>query len=370
MRKSFGPRNYLAAVAAFVLSTGACGSGDADVVTTTAPTVTTVATTVATSIMPPPEAQLTVEESVVTVNGTEIPRADPTAIEVDDQVALGEGALAFLRLGDSFVFELIKRTKLRLESVEALSVDAFLESGHLRFTVKEGTDAQLTLTTPNTVLKTLRSGTQFTFCQAQTGGVCVSVNEGEVEVTKAGKTETFVGGESSFAGPDDPLGPPICVPAEAFDEWFAASRRNEDPSPLSELVGSFPPCSEASADSTMITVIVPGAVQWTDTGLDVRQDDIVAIEAGGAVALAVGRAVADPDGDLDVEVRGSNLPGLEEVNHGLLVGRIGETGVPFVVGRSALFRAETGGRLFLGINDVGLENNSGEFVANITVIVP
>ena len=50
-----------------------------------------------------------------------------------------------------------------------------------------------------------------------------------------------------------------------------------------------------------------------------------------------------------------------------MIGRIGEAGAPFLVGSELSSTADTEGRLFLGINDIDVENNSGEFTATITV---
>ena len=62
-----------------------------------------------------------------------------------------------------------------------------------------------------------------------------------------------------------------------------------------------------------------------------------------------------------------NVEGLEEENHASLIGRIGESGAPFLVGSELSFTADTEGRLFLGINDNSVKNNAGAFTATITV---
>jgi hypothetical protein len=57
-------------------------------------------------------------------------------------------------------------------------------------------------------------------------------------------------------------------------------------------------------------------------------------------------------------------------NHAGLIGRITESGTPFLVGADTEFTADEDGRFYLGINDGGLENNSGEFEASVTVTHP
>ncbi len=115
------------------------------------------------------------------------------------------------------------------------------------------------------------------------------------------------------------------------------------------------------------SVVVPGTDPWTDTGIDLSIDDTVSIAADGGVAPAADLPPHDPNGLLDPRGRPFNLEGLEEANHAGLIGRIGEAGAPFQVGSELLFTADTAGRLFLGINDVDLGNNAGEFTATITV---
>ena len=65
--------------------------------------------------------------------------------------------------------------------------------------------------------------------------------------------------------------------------------------------------------------------------------------------------------------RRCNVGGLEEPNHDSLVGRIGDDGAPFQAGSQPQFTADIEGRLFLGIDDMDVESNAGEFTAAVTV---
>jgi hypothetical protein len=51
-----------------------------------------------------------------------------------------------------------------------------------------------------------------------------------------------------------------------------------------------------------------------------------------------------------------------------LIGRIGGSGIVFEVGVRGAFRTLSGGRLFLGINDDSMANNSGFWTAAVTVL--
>lgn len=117
------------------------------------------------------------------------------------------------------------------------------------------------------------------------------------------------------------------------------------------------------------SVVVPGTESWTETGIDLSIDDAVLIEAEGAVTPKTDtESRVGPDGMPDrPSAQQFNVEGLEDANHASLIGRIGETGAPFLVGSELATTADTEGPLFLGINDTGVENNAGEFTATITV---
>jgi hypothetical protein len=123
------------------------------------------------------------------------------------------------------------------------------------------------------------------------------------------------------------------------------------------------------AGSAAVSVVVPGTKEWTDTGIDLSIGDGVLIEADGAVTPSRrDEPLHGPNGVPDrPSARVFNVEGLEEANHNSLIGRIGEAGAPFQVGSRLLSKADTEGRLFLGINDVDVANNAGEFTATITV---
>jgi len=115
------------------------------------------------------------------------------------------------------------------------------------------------------------------------------------------------------------------------------------------------------------SVNVPGTATWTDTGIDLHEGDDVSVTASGTVfpGLPDRSIAATPDGVPNrPEFRSANV--VAGVDHSGLIGRVGATGQPFVVGHDDRFTAAAG-RLFLGINDVGVENNDGSFSASVTV---
>ena len=121
-----------------------------------------------------------------------------------------------------------------------------------------------------------------------------------------------------------------------------------------------------SGVTEVIDVVVPGTVQWTDTGIDARVGEHFAVTATGMVEHGGGGSVG-PDGDQALTNFGANI--VNCVGHASLIGRVGAGGDPFFVGSDDTFAATANDRLFLGINDTGVDNNGGSFAADVATDV-
>jgi hypothetical protein len=318
------------------------------------------------------QADLVVAAGPISVNESEIGTGEGDSIDLGNQITVGPGGKGFLTIRDLGRFELFKQSVIRLETWDRTEAGAVLDAGHVTFTNDEST-TPLTLETPSSTIKTLEPGTQFTACQPPTGDTCVVVQEGSIELTSAGLSQTYEKSEGTFTEAafltnGQPPGPAICVPNQDFNAWFEKARLNEETPPLGQLVGGYFECG--AEPPRTVHVFVPGTVIWTDSGIDVVTGDRVEIKAGGRVKHSDGGPLLTPDGDPNLPGHPSNLEGVEAANHAGLIGRVGEEGVPFVVGRSVEVIVESEGRLYLGINDVDVTNNDGEFVAIVTLITP
>jgi len=111
------------------------------------------------------------------------------------------------------------------------------------------------------------------------------------------------------------------------------------------------------------SVSLPAATAWTNTNLKVTKGDRINVTASGTIVYgpnltcdANGAARPSPD-------PGSIIGG----QHAAVIGLVAGSGLPFYVGASYNGIAPASGQLLLGINDVGLTDNTGQFNATVRV---
>lgn len=107
------------------------------------------------------------------------------------------------------------------------------------------------------------------------------------------------------------------------------------------------------------TVTVDAAVQWADTGVDVRGGQEVYFSATGRVRWGPGNNDGPEGAERSPRNAGSPIPSRPA---GGLIGRIGESTDYFFIGNEqGAIRMRASGRLFLGVNDDYLKDNTGRF---------
>ena len=106
--------------------------------------------------------------------------------------------------------------------------------------------------------------------------------------------------------------------------------------------------------------------RWTDTGLYVAAGDRIFFDAEGTLQMSIGGPdVATPAGATSGR-RAAEAP-LPRAAAGTLIGRIGDS-PPLLIGdQRTIARAPVSGRLYLGVNDDHLADNSGEFRVSVTI---
>jgi hypothetical protein len=95
---------------------------------------------------------------------------------------------------------------------------------------------------------------------------------------------------------------------------------------------------------------------WTDTGIDVRAGQEIYFQTSGQVTWSPNKRV---DANGTTNSRPDPARPLPTRNGGALIGRIGERDI-FLIGLDVgPFRIRQNGRLYLGVNDDNLEDNTG-----------
>lgn len=122
--------------------------------------------------------------------------------------------------------------------------------------------------------------------------------------------------------------------------------------------------SNSQAPSGAREVVVPGNVQWTATGLNVRRGQRLRFESSGEIRLSLnGEDISRPAGALSF--RFAQKAPIPTIPAGALIGRI-NNGQPFSIGDTTqVFDMPENGRLFLGVNDDHVNDNSGNYVVRV-----
>jgi hypothetical protein len=133
------------------------------------------------------------------------------------------------------------------------------------------------------------------------------------------------------------------------------------PTPTATATTSAPPAGP-------VQVIVPANQLWTDTGIDCAPGETLKMTATGTILHNVDdpASAVGPDGTDITFFRQWNVEGLPDANTASLIGSLDRAN-PFVVGSGTTYACPTVGRLYLGINDVGVANNGGQFIATVEV---
>jgi hypothetical protein len=113
-------------------------------------------------------------------------------------------------------------------------------------------------------------------------------------------------------------------------------------------------------------ILVSSRNEWTDTGIDLNAGDAVTIQAAGTIQFSPSpRDIAEPNGAAG-RAATAHAP-LPRAEIGALIGRIGRVSPFFVGALLDRLRAPNGGRLYLGVNDDILQDNTGDFRVTVTV---
>ena len=124
------------------------------------------------------------------------------------------------------------------------------------------------------------------------------------------------------------------------------------------------PSQRSAAPANARSVVVPSNVQWTNTGFNVSRGQYLRFEPSGEIRLStngddIGRAAGALNG------RTAEKATIPSIPVGALIGRVGN-GQPFPIGDTTnAIEMPANGRLFFGVNDDHVPDNSGNYVVKI-----
>jgi hypothetical protein len=145
----------------------------------------------------------------------------------------------------------------------------------------------------------------------------------------------------------------------------SSPRQSTNSSPSTSTTGSAAATGNLAAPlGAPKTVSVPATVSWTNTGLDVTKGERINITASGEISPG-GGLMCTADGLPGAQYNTASLVG--GGHHAALIGVITSSDQVFLVGANYNGLAPAAGRLFLGINDLGVNNNSGQYTATVRV---
>ena len=103
-----------------------------------------------------------------------------------------------------------------------------------------------------------------------------------------------------------------------------------------------------------------------------KKGQVISVQAAGEVYVNK-RIHSNPNGIDDptmkpitkLVLRGYNV--MSGAGHVALIGKIDKKGSPFLLGTQGKVKADSAGRLYLGLNDKNPENNRGHYVVRVSV---
>jgi hypothetical protein len=113
--------------------------------------------------------------------------------------------------------------------------------------------------------------------------------------------------------------------------------------------------------------VIPATQVWTDMNIRCASGDKLQLAVSGTVMHEdSARGEVGPNGLTDPRYHRWNVTGLPDANTVAVIGSLDQALPLFVVGSGTTYTCPRDGSLFLGVNDVGVQNNSGQFTAKIT----
>lgn len=148
-----------------------------------------------------------------------------------------------------------------------------------------------------------------------------------------------------------------------------APATSSEPSPEPSPEPTDEPTQTAATPSvTVASRSLPATQVWTPMGVTCETGDVLGIAMSGSASHdQTPEGVVGPTGLLDPIYHQFNVEGFPDANTMTIIGSLEQDpSTFFVVGEGTTYVCPRDGELHLGVNDVGVQNNSGAFEATIT----
>ena len=132
-----------------------------------------------------------------------------------------------------------------------------------------------------------------------------------------------------------------------------------------EATGGDTAATATAAAAESQRVVVNSKNRWTDSMLDVRAGDVLTFNASGTITMSDNASDTSVPAGATTGRRAPDAPILNQLAGGLIA-RIDGYG-PIWIGNRTTLTAPVSGRLYLGVNDDHLLDNSGEYIVTVGV---
>lgn|GEM_PF-1508501 len=161
----------------------------------------------------------------------------------------------------------------------------------------------------------------------------------------------------------------VVLGALAFALW--PDQGDDGGADAAVTTSATPTPSESTPAGPTVTVVdrsLPATQVWTPMDVTCAPGDVLSIAMSGSASHdQTASGTVGPTGLLDPYFHQFNVEGFPDANTMTIIGSLDEDpGTFFVVGESATYVCGQDGELYLGVNDRGVQNNSGAFQATIT----
>src|SRR5215213_4691629 len=202
----------------------------------------------------------------------------------------------------------------------------------------------------------MRNGEQFNASlQDFTGKPLIAVFSNGRKSNIGDVARIYMGSVNNVPGFPQASNNPTIAPTNPQDPGYRGGRGRRDRDAYAE---------RSAAPANARSVVVPANVQWTNTGFNVSRGQYLRFEPSGEIRLStngedIGHAAGATTGRMAPNATIPTIP------IGALIGRVGN-GQPFSIGdTTTAFDMPDNGRLFLGVNDDHVADNSGNYVVKI-----